>query len=263
MISSRTSSTNHLKQLESERIVQIADDMLKYGSSGKGIPTDAFTGVVLTLSSEAIWHHLKIKGYLTATGYLTLDAASHDYTLILDEPFSWYVQEIRSVLKTFKTAQIEAVNLNALLQHFYGLNHRYLESKNISLVIEGNNNDCLILGREDELMRCLMNCIKNAEQSLEKVAGEKRIMISVSTVDAKWVGIEIADNGFGIPKENLEKVKEAFFTTKDPAGGKNVGLGLAFVTRIVEGYGGKVEIESEVGVGTRVRICIPSSSANL
>jgi signal transduction histidine kinase len=70
--------------------------------------------------------------------------------------------------------------------------------------------------------------------------------------------IEFADTGKGIPKEDLSKVTEPFFTTKPE--GKGTGLGLAICKRIVQEHGGKFEISSEAGRGTTVSITLPVSA---
>jgi signal transduction histidine kinase len=69
--------------------------------------------------------------------------------------------------------------------------------------------------------------------------------------------IEFADTGTGIKPEDLSKVWEPFFTTKDE--GKGTGLGLAICRRIVEEHKGTINIESEVRAGTTVRIELPQS----
>jgi|GEM_PF-6233281 PAS domain S-box-containing protein len=67
--------------------------------------------------------------------------------------------------------------------------------------------------------------------------------------------IEVRDTGGGIDKEDLAKLFEPFFTTK--RGQKGTGLGLAIVKSIVEKHGGRISIDSEVGLGTTVRIILP------
>jgi signal transduction histidine kinase len=72
------------------------------------------------------------------------------------------------------------------------------------------------------------------------------------------VAIKFADTGEGIPAETLKKVWDSFFTTKTE--GKGTGLGLAICRRIVEEHDGTIEIESEVGRGTTVRMLFPATT---
>jgi len=67
--------------------------------------------------------------------------------------------------------------------------------------------------------------------------------------------MRVADNGIGIPPEHLNRVFDPFFTTK-PAG-SGVGLGLSLCQRIILANRGTVRIDSEVGKGTSVTICLP------
>jgi two-component system sensor histidine kinase PilS (NtrC family) len=67
---------------------------------------------------------------------------------------------------------------------------------------------------------------------------------------ARWLEIAISDDGAGIPQDKLGRIFDPFFTTKQHGS----GLGLATVHRIVESHGGIVRLESELGVGTTVRI---------
>ena len=61
-------------------------------------------------------------------------------------------------------------------------------------------------------------------------------------------GIEVADDGTGIPPELLPRIFEPRFSTTTSGS----GLGLAIVRRLVEGWGGRIDVESEVGRGTRI-----------
>jgi signal transduction histidine kinase len=90
------------------------------------------------------------------------------------------------------------------------------------------------------------------------------LTIRVGVCDRNVV-IEIVDTGVGIAPEVLPKVMEPFFTTKPE--GKGTGLGLPICQRIVQEYKGTLDINSEVGKGTMVRIALPvmsnTNSANL
>jgi signal transduction histidine kinase len=69
----------------------------------------------------------------------------------------------------------------------------------------------------------------------------------------RFVRVEVADDGEGIPQEQLPKIFEPHFSTRS----SGTGLGLAIVRRLVEGWGGEVSADSERGVGTTIRILIP------
>ena len=68
--------------------------------------------------------------------------------------------------------------------------------------------------------------------------------------------MRVIDNGVGIPPEHLSRVFDPFFTTK-PAGA-GVGLGLSLCQRIILNNHGTIRVESEIGKGTTVTICLPA-----
>jgi len=82
--------------------------------------------------------------------------------------------------------------------------------------------------------------------------GELRLI--TSTLNNK-VRIKVSDTGMGISKENLDKVFNPFFTTKEP--GEGTGLGLAFVHTIIERYGGTIRVKSEEEKGTTFTTELP------
>ena len=69
------------------------------------------------------------------------------------------------------------------------------------------------------------------------------------------VVIRVADTGEGIPPENLGKIFDYYFTTKE----KGMGLGLPLAHKIIEEHGGIIEVESEAGKGTTFRISLPAA----
>ncbi|WP_310491400.1 cache domain-containing protein [Dechloromonas sp.] len=102
-----------------------------------------------------------------------------------------------------------------------------------------------------QLNQVFMNLLVNAAQAIET---HGTITLRTGTTnDAVWV--EIADTGRGIPPENLKRIFDPFFTTK--AVGKGTGLGLSLAYSIVQKHHGKLEVRSEVGVGSCFRVEIP------
>lgn len=104
-----------------------------------------------------------------------------------------------------------------------------------------------------ELNQVFMNLILNAVQSIPQ-KGEIWIR---SSVENGSIRIEVEDNGAGIPPENINCIFDPFFTTKEV--GHGTGLGLAISYGIVRNHGGLIEVESEVGKGSRFTVVLPAS----
>ena len=110
--------------------------------------------------------------------------------------------------------------------------------------------ELIVKGDYIQLEQILENPILNAKDALAGKAGE--IGISLSKKDDS-VNIIVKDTGEGIPEENMKKVFDPFFSTK---GSKGTGLGLKFVKKLVEAYGGSISLKSKVGMGTHVYISL-------
>ena len=105
----------------------------------------------------------------------------------------------------------------------------------------------------EQIKQVFMNLLINSIQAIEK-SGEINLETSL-TPDGKLVRIAIRDTGKGIKPENLKKLFDPFFTTRD----KGTGLGLAVVQKIVEMHRGYVEVESQPGQGTTFTVFLPLS----
>jgi signal transduction histidine kinase len=104
-----------------------------------------------------------------------------------------------------------------------------------------------------QVNQVLLNLITNAAQAIGGKNG--RITITTRAPDPAHVAIDVEDNGNGIPPEVLPKIFDPFFTTKDV--GQGTGLGLSICYKIVESHGGKIGVQSKVGVGTRFTVTLP------
>ena len=110
-----------------------------------------------------------------------------------------------------------------------------------------------IFAYKRQIEQVLINMISNAHESILKKGNGGNITISVRKKKT-YVIIEIRDTGIGIPEDIRDKIFDPFFTTGAPAG---VGLGLSVSYGIIEKHGGRIEFESESGVGTIFRIFLP------
>jgi signal transduction histidine kinase len=113
---------------------------------------------------------------------------------------------------------------------------------------------------ESRLGQVFLNLVVNAAQAItEGRADNNEIRISTSTDPSGDVVIEIADTGPGMPPDVLARLFTPFFTTKPV--GVGTGLGLSICHGIVTGFGGSIEVKSEVGRGTAFRISLPPARA--
>lgn len=125
------------------------------------------------------------------------------------------------------------------------------ELKYKAKVIEHYGDIPEILCFPQELNQVFMNLLVNASHAI-KQNGE--IRIATARRDEQ-IMVEISDTGCGIPSENLTRIFESFFTTKEV--GKGTGLGLSISSEIVKKHQGRIEVESIVGQGTTFRIWLP------
>ena len=126
------------------------------------------------------------------------------------------------------------------------------------IIVEKNysENHPYITGSEGKLHQAILNILINAIQAIE---GTGKIIIS-SKIVGKRLNLSFQDTGNGISKENLTKIMDPFFTTKEA--GQGVGLGLSIVHNIVIDHKGTIEFESDEGAGTTVLISLPLNKGN-
>lgn len=125
------------------------------------------------------------------------------------------------------------------------------DKQNINFQIEPLEDEIYINGDYNRLNQVLLNIIKN---SIEAKDSKKNSYIKIYTkLDDNTIKIYVEDNGIGIPKENIKRISEPFFTTKQ----NGTGLGVLLSTEIITAHDGKIEYESEENVGTTVTITLP------
>ncbi len=121
------------------------------------------------------------------------------------------------------------------------------------IYIEENFGDIpRVAGSPAQLNQVFLNLLVNALQAIETThRPDGRITITTATDDGEVV-VEVADNGCGIPDDVLPQIFDPFFTTKGV--GDGTGLGLSITHGMVHDQGGRLEVESDPGQGTRFRV---------
>ena len=103
---------------------------------------------------------------------------------------------------------------------------------------------------ENDIKQLFLNLILNSIEALPE-GGE--VAVRLELLPDNRLRIEVSDNGPGIPPENLSRIFRPFYTTKI----EGTGLGLATCKRIATEYGGEIQVQSEVGKGTKFLIELP------
>ena len=112
----------------------------------------------------------------------------------------------------------------------------------------------LVWANSERLVQVFVALALNALDAMEDDGG-LRVRTEVLD-DTDELGISFIDTGSGIPKADLPKIFEPFYTSKPP--GKGTGLGLSICYGIIQEHGGRIEVESTIGVGSNFRVVLPA-----
>ena len=150
---------------------------------------------------------------------------------------------------------LQPVDLLAVARHNIALNLVLASKKQIRIVLHPGPPLPVLMLDPGKIEQVLNNLLSNAIK-FSHVNTEVSVDLSR---DARHVVIMIADQGQGIPAEELPKLFKPFSRTRvqSTAGESSTGLGLSIVRRIVEGHGGTVGVTSQVGKGTSFSIRLP------
>jgi PAS domain S-box-containing protein len=166
-----------------------------------------------------------------------------------------------SFVKTIRLNKIKA-NVEKIIEDVINLVEPVIYDKGNTLIkeIEGPAEAFVDY---DRIKEAILNIVNNANQATDRgtiiirAKTEKRLtppnLFGLSK-EERIVLIEVEDNGCGIKKEDIDRIFDPFFTTR-PTG---TGLGLSITKRIVEEHGGKIEVESEYGRGSKFKIYLPA-----
>jgi two-component system, sporulation sensor kinase E len=162
----------------------------------------------------------------------------------LDYIVTQFLQAIRPT-----APQLKPASLNDVVERTIALLRPELDNRRLTVKIKLASQLPLAQLDDIQLQQVLVNLIKNAMQAMTK--GGVLTVQTGASADGVWVSV--ADTGGGIPQEQINRIFDAFYTTKK----KGTGLGLMIVQRIVRAHGGRIELESHVGRGSTFRIWLP------
>jgi signal transduction histidine kinase len=149
---------------------------------------------------------------------------------------------------------MQGADLHAMLEEVLALTRADLAAGRINVAADIDASLPVIRGSKDKLKQVVLNLIANARDAMPDGG---RLEIHAKKLDST-VRIAVKDTGVGIPPENLDRVFEAFFTTKGKVSG--VGLGLSVSYGIVSQHRGSIEVESTPGKGSTFTVVLPCAS---
>ena len=148
-------------------------------------------------------------------------------------------------------------DLNRIVRMTLSLVQHKLKLSNVSVEADLNEGLPPVLCDPSQIQQVVLNLVLNAAEATQSKGVDKRPgRVSVTTFIADGMEmLTVADNGEGIPPENLAKIFDPFFTTKSE--GKGVGLGLAVSYGIIQAHGGDIEVKSAAGAGATFTVSLP------
>ena len=150
--------------------------------------------------------------------------------------------------------QFELLNVKEIIEDALKVVSGKLERKNMKLIVDVPDN-LIIEADPARLIQVMVNLLSNA---ISYSKDETKVMITVNKT-AEGTIIVVKDEGIGIERSELPRLFERFYRvdrarSRDSGG---TGLGLAIVKHLIEAHGGRVEVDSTIGVGTIFKIHLP------
>ncbi|MCY7672165.1 ATP-binding protein [Bacillus altitudinis] len=236
--------------------MRISEDITSQKQSEKMLMKSEMLSAVGQLAA-GIAH--EIRNPLTSLkGFLQLMIQSKKYQKDYADVMMSEFNRLESIINEFlvlsrsKSVKFEPVNVNLLLEEVIMVVESQAVLKGVS--IQKNLAPSLphIQGIPNELKQVFLNILKNGIEAMDGVTGVIQV---TSLLKNDQMMLIFEDQGKGIPEEEIGKLGEPFYTTKE----KGTGLGLMMTIKIIESHGGTIRFESKSFEGTRVIITFPSN----
>ena len=165
-------------------------------------------------------------------------------------------QVIDSVRTMFKKGGVDTdrIDVNELIENTLALARGQIQKEGISLSTHLRRDVPRVLAGRTQLQQVFMNLTMNAVEAMGSVANRERLLaISTNIDDPGNVRVTVSDSGAGIDSQDLDRIFDAFFTTKSDG----MGMGLSICRSIVEGYGGRIWATRGDSCGSAFHVILP------
>ena len=164
------------------------------------------------------------------------------------------IDRVRSLYRR-DTSDRELLDVNEIIREMIVLLHDKADPNSVSIRTELDSGLPLITADRVQLQQVLMNLILNGIEAMNDVKGEL-ILTSKRTEDGQLL-VAVCDSGIGIPIGGIDRIFEAFFTTK----AQGTGMGLSISRRIIESHGGRLWACANAGRGATFQFTLPTDAA--
>jgi len=150
--------------------------------------------------------------------------------------------------------QMAPLNLSTIVEDLVDQFQIPAEAENVSLSAEAPR-ECMIKGDRTQIERLLSNLLSNA---IKYTPAGGHVLVRLHSGDG-WAQLEVEDTGFGIPADQLPHIFDRFYRVRSVNTNRiqGLGLGLSFVAWIVRAHGGRIDVTSTVGKGSRFTVSLP------
>jgi signal transduction histidine kinase len=167
------------------------------------------------------------------------------------------IRRLNGIIEEFLTfsksrrLELRESPIQELLQKIVHLISVEAAEKGINLMTDWEEDPVVIPMDMDKLQQAFLNFIKNA---MESISGQGTVTLSVRRLQKGWVSVRITDTGCGMTTEEVDRIFNPEYTTKE----KGLGLGLTLSHEIIRGHGGEIRVLSRKGTGTTFEILLPT-----
>ncbi|MGH7358215.1 MAG: two-component system sensor histidine kinase NtrB [Candidatus Rokuibacteriota bacterium] len=235
--------------------VRAAESLVSYSQklAALGQLTSGVTHEVKNPLNAMRIHLELLRARLARTGQSALPEIAENIDIIAHE-----IQRLDRVVQGFlrfarpQALRLAPVDVNAILADIARVARPEASRAGVEIVLDPGRGLPRVRADAELIAQASRNLVHNAIQAMP--AGGT-LTIASRRAASSGVEIRVADQGVGIPPENLDKIFRLYFTTK--AGGS--GIGLAMVYRIVQMHDGRIDVESSAGKGTTVILTLPAT----
>jgi signal transduction histidine kinase len=165
------------------------------------------------------------------------------------------VKSIRSVARKAPPKFVE-IDVNDVIKEVLAIAANELDRHDVSVQTSFAEEGCLASCDHVQMQQVILNLVMNGLEAMGADDGPRIIAVYTERVEAGRLQVSISDSGKGLPQEDVERVFDAFFTSKT----NGIGMGLAICRSIVENHGGRIHVAPNLPRGCTFRFQLPGLS---